>query len=194
MVNNYPYMGMGYQSMAQKSQEQLNQEMQMLQQKMSEYQNMVSQFNNGFSKPQTVQPLPQNSGLTSKGQFIGVTSIDEVTDAPTALDGSATLFIDFKNKVFWSKKFVSGSHQIQAYKYEPINVASATVQAEETIDFTKELENMEILEPNNERIDKLEEMMKELLNRIPDKKIISKTSKPITSPTSTIKEIVKNEI
>lgn len=150
------------------------------QQLMDEYANTMAQYQ-AMMSGQAKQPpiMPQNTSVSERGQFVKVASFEEVKDYPTSLDGTATLFFDFEHRVFWSKKFLNGSHAIQAFKFEPINSAETSTAKEEEVDYTKELEA--IPDPTTERLDKLEKMIESL--------IVKK------SPTKTKKaEEVKNEI
>lgn len=90
-----------------KSLEQLMQENQMLQSQMS-----------GYAPPQAVQqPIPM---MQRRGEYVNVKSVDEMHSAATRLDGTPTLFIDEEHGVFWSKKYVNGSHSVQAFSFAPL--------------------------------------------------------------------------
>lgn len=134
--------------MPQKPPEQMQQEINQL---MGQYQNMFGQAGQPTSKPQAVG---------ERGEFVKVSSFEEVEEYPTRLDGTATLFFDFKNRVFWSKKFSNGGHSIQAFKFEPVNNAEP-LKTEEEIDYTKMLDD--VPDPNEERFSRIESILEQLL-------------------------------
>lgn len=134
------------------------------QQMQEEYQALMAQYTNMFNQQQPQQNKQQNPAVSEKGQFVKVANFEEVSEYPTSLDGTATLFFDFKNKVFWSKKFLNGGHSIQAFTFQPVNSTENTKSKDdEEIDYTKELEN--IKDPTTERLDKLEKMIESLASK-----------------------------
>lgn len=154
----------------QKSPEQMQQEINQL---MGQYQNM---FNQAAQPTQSTKP----QAVGERGEFVKVSDFNEVEDAPTRLDGTATLFFDFKNRVFWSKKFSNGGHSIQAFKFEPVNVEDP-IKVDDSIDYTKAFED--VPDPTEERFSKLESSVGEILALI-------KPSKPQKKE----KEAPKDEI
>lgn len=122
---------------------------------MAQYQAM---YNGG--QPQQQQKA---TAVGERGEFVKVSGIDEVEEAPTRLDGTATLFFDFKNRVFWSKKYSNGGHTIQAFRFEPINTSEPQKQEEE-IDYTAAFEN--IPDPTEERFGKIETTLAEILEAL----------------------------
>lgn len=140
--------------MPQKSPEQMQQEINQL---MGQYQNMFGQVQ---------QPAkPQSMG--ERGEFVKVSDFSsEVEDAPTRLDGTPTLFFDFSNRVFWSKKFSNGGHSIQAFKFEPVNTPEPS-KATDAIDYTKVFDDMP--DPTEERFNKLEDAVSEILTLLKPK-------------------------
>ena len=124
---------------ALKTPEQINQEYNQI---MQQYQNMyrninpVMQLNNGFNNNYN-NVVTSQPAVSVSGDYKIIEKYAEVENTPTSLDGTASLFFDFDNMVFWSKKFVNGQHAVQAYKFMPINnntESSTAVQPEEVVD------------------------------------------------------------
>lgn len=90
---------------------------------MQQYQNMYRNINPAISPNNNFNNYtPTNQTAVSvSGDYKIIEKYAEVENTPTRLDGTATLFFDFDNMVFWSKKFVNGQHAIQSYKFLPIN-------------------------------------------------------------------------
>jgi hypothetical protein len=142
---------------ALKTPEQINQEYASM---MQQYQNMYRNIN---PMPNTMynNPPAQQNAVSTAGDYKIVNKYEEVENTPTRLDGTASLFFDFDNMVFWSKKFVNGQHAVQAYKFMPINNNSeqTNTSAEETTPKEPELfENkvLKLLEDLSERVKVLE--------------------------------------
>lgn len=159
---------------------------------------MQNEFNSLMAQYQTLsanntmltQPGKGSTAVSEKGEFIKVKNFDEVKDYPTRLDGTATLFFDFENKVFWSKKFINGGHAIQAFKFDPINNAETPKEEPANeIDYTDLFEN--VSDATEERFTKIESMLADLLNKKEHKPKIQNSRK---EPKDTAKEIVKDEI
>ena len=112
MYNYSPY------GMSMKTPEQLNQEYAQL---MQQYQNMYRAVNMQGPPQMQMQNLSNQSAVSTSGDYKIVEKYADVENTPTRLDGTASLFFDFTNMVFWSKKFINGQHAIQAYKFMPIN-------------------------------------------------------------------------
>ena len=115
----YPYNNF---NMGMKTPEQLAQE----------YNNLMQNYQNIYNANQMLQKtniapamnapaMPTNQVVSNTGDYKTVEKFADVETSPTRLDGTATLFFDFNNMVFWSKKFINGQHTIQAYKFCPIN-------------------------------------------------------------------------
>lgn len=149
MANGYPMMNYG--RPYPKTPEQLQNEMQTT---IDQYQNMFQSYQ---MAPQTQHP-PARRG----GEYFEVADAHEMEEAPTRLDGTAALFFDFKNRVFWSKKYVNGGHSIQTYRFEPI--LSSSLTAEEDVDYTKELEEKP-KENNNDSMEEIKELLLKLVER-----------------------------
>lgn len=164
MMNPYPNMMGGF--IQQKSPQQMQNE---YNQAMQQYQNLYGQYNQSQQLPNNISQNSniQNIGLTTSGLFRSVSGADEVTESPTALDGSATLFFDFANKVFWSKKYVSGRHEIQAYEFKAINsIVDNKKVVDDEIDLEKELINLEPIKTiTDERLDRIEKMIESLISK-----------------------------
>ena len=106
-----------------KTPEQINQEYNQI---MQQYQNMYRNINpaitpNNNFNPNYTPPTTTQNAVSVAGDYRIVEKYSEVENTPTRLDGTASLFFDFDNMVFWSKKFVNGQHAIQSYKFMPIN-------------------------------------------------------------------------
>jgi hypothetical protein len=151
---------------ALKTPEQLSQEYAaMMQQYQTMYRNLNPVPNNIYNN-QTVQ---QNA-VSTAGDYRIVDKYEEVENTPTRLDGTASLFFDFDNMVFWSKKFVNGQHAIQSYKFMPINNNSEPTPTLEE-DSPNETESFEtkvlsLLEDLNSRVQYLEDCSKPKNNKI----------------------------
>lgn len=118
---------------------------------MQQYQGAFNRNNPMFSYPQTNMQTP---ALSNKGTYQYVKDIKEVENTPVALDGSASLFFDFDNGVFWSKKYENGQHKIQTFIFKAYNGNEPLNSGENKADKgEKEPDKIKLLE---ERISKLE--------------------------------------
>lgn len=162
--NSYYFQGI-------KSPEQLQAE---YNQAMQQYQAMYKNLANppsqlglqqpGFPQQQSFQQQSQpqqqaNSSVSTIGSYQVVNSYKEVEDTPVSFDGSATLFFDFNNMIFWSKKFVDGQGRIQAFRFTPLNVVSNDDTKQETVEKQEEPDSSDILVQILGRIEALEARM-----------------------------------
>lgn len=124
----------GYPSL--KTPEQLAQEYnQIMQQYQNMYRNIAPGMSNINTSPNTnnINNYANQNAVSSSGDYKIIEKYSEVENTPTRLDGTASLFFDFDNMVFWSKKFVNGQHAIQSYKFMPINT-NADVSTSQTVE------------------------------------------------------------
>ena len=142
-----------------KTPEQLAQEYQQI---MQNYQNLYRNLNPNMSMNpmQNNFQSPASQSVSTNGDYRAVKNFSEVEQAPTRLDGTASLFFDFDNMVFWSKKFINGQHMIQPYKFMALN--NDNVPEEPAKESTKEDSNLlatltDMLDKLTNRLDKLEQ-------------------------------------
>lgn len=127
----------------------------------NEMQASLDQYQNMFQSYQMTQPQVRQQSRRG-GEYYEVVDVHDMEEAPTRLDGTPALFFDFKNRVFWSKKYVNGAHSIQTYRFEPI--LSSSEVAEEPRDYTKELDEKPI-ENNSDSISEIKELLLKLVER-----------------------------
>lgn len=102
-----PYLNNMYLPYQQNNIDQLYQQYQQLQQ------------NNPYN-PNT-QP---NNAVNNRGDYITVKDYQQVETTPARTDGVATLFFDFDNKIFYSKKLLNGKPSIQTFTFDFLNGSS----------------------------------------------------------------------
>lgn len=71
-----------------------------------------------------------NPAMSQRGLFMQVKDYKEVDNYPVPTDGTPTLFFDFANMVFYSKKFANGQSCIQGFVFAPMNGGSPEKQQE----------------------------------------------------------------
>ena len=143
-----PYAAMGFPA---KTPEQLAQE----------YNSLLTNYQNVYRNMQPMAAVPSQTpnvnAVSNAGDYRLVNKYDEVINTPTRLDGTASLFFDFDNMVFWSKKFVNGQHTIQAYKFMPINNSPEQTDTVENKSDDSKSNELDILSTIVDRLDKLEQ-------------------------------------
>lgn len=139
---------------------------------MRQYQSMYE----SMAQPPVMEPqcARQNGGnanlaLRRRGEFVEVLDPKEVEEAAVRMDGTPTLFVNFKAGIFWAKKYQDGAARVTPYTFAPM-AGSGGFQSEpqESIpDYTKELVD-DGPEPDlmDARIAKLETMMGQLYERM----------------------------
>lgn len=143
--------------------------------------NPYNQYMPAYNRPTIEQSLQQFSGLlnqyqqmqqaqqpnvqvpmSNQGRWYYVNDYNDVATTPTPQDGTASLFVNLDRGVLWSKKFVNGANNIQAFSIQPLNefgsqipqpVVSEPQQSSSSLDdIMNELKNL------SERVGKLEDV------------------------------------
>lgn len=145
-----PYLNNMYLPYQQNNIDQLYQQYQQLQQ------------NNPYN-PNT-QP---NNAVNNRGDYITVRDYQQVETTPARTDGVATLFFDFDNKIFYSKKLLNGKPSIQTFTFDFLNGSNSNdikpVDQETTNpQDTPKIDYNEVLSELVNRFDKVERKLKKL--------------------------------
>lgn len=148
MVNGYSYPN--YNRVFPKTPEQLQNEMQA---SIEQYQNMFQAYQN--------PPQAQRQQARRGGEYFEVCDAHEMEESPTRLDGTPALFFDFKNRIFWAKKYVNGAHSIQTYRFEPI--LSSNPVSEETPDSFQNSDQTP--RESNDSIDEIKQLLLKLVEK-----------------------------
>lgn len=82
------------------------------------------------SNPFNPQSQP-NAAMNNRGDYIRIKDYSEVETYPCRADGVATLFFNFENMTFYSKKILNGKVAIQPFAFSPMNMTGVDVNAEE---------------------------------------------------------------
>lgn len=131
------------------------------QQLQAEIESALNQYRETFNTYRTTAPpayISPNGGTRRSGEYVEVADYQEMENADTRLDGVPTLFVDFKNRVFWSKKWVNGGHSVQAFHFEPIIGAPVSSEQQDPIDYVEDL-NEKPEDKSEERLQNLEKTM-----------------------------------
>lgn len=127
----------------------------------AEYNQIMNNYRNIYDRASQLQGLnynlPQNipaPTIQNGGDYRYVNSYEDVVNASTRLDGTATLFVNFANGIIWSKKFVNGTHEIQTFKFYPL-VNTETKENEQKDEQVLQVGKTE-LDDIYARLDKLE--------------------------------------
>lgn len=118
-----------------------------------------SRFDNGNA-------IPANR---RRGEFIEVLGPKEVEEAAVRMDGTPTLFINFKAGMFWAKKYQNGAARVTPYTFAPMSDSgNFSSESQDSIpDYTKELAVDEPEpDPMDTRLTKLETMMARMYERM----------------------------
>jgi len=117
-------------------------------------QNYTPQYNQYMQQMQQQAPPQQNTnGKSMSGAYFSVSNYSEVEQSSTPIDGTASLFFDFSNGTFWSKKFVNGRHEIQAYYFKPI------VSVESQVNCDSDKQDDKTTDSLNRRITRIEKAL-----------------------------------
>lgn len=65
--------------------------------------------------------LQPNAAMNNRGDYMRITDYKEVETAPARTDGIASLYFDFSNNLFYSKKLVNGKPSIQTFSFSVVN-------------------------------------------------------------------------
>lgn len=125
-----------------------------------------------------MQMQKSNPAINSRGVFVEVKDFKEVEMYPVSTDGTPTLFFNFDQMIFWSKKFVNGKNAIQTFYFAPLNgVQEATETPSETPDTPTEPKNTDgVLEAVLDKLEKLGKdvsSLKKKVNAKPKKEAVS---------------------
>lgn len=108
---------------------------------------------------------PQNAAMGQRGDFVEIKDDRAIDNFPARTDGMPTLFFNYGNMTFTSKKLVNGKSCQQTFQFAPLNAMAEEVRTDEEPSKDKvlhmlldKMENMEkILERNSKDIDSLKQ-------------------------------------
>lgn len=101
-----------------------------------------------------------NQSMNNRGDYVVIKDYKEVETTPARMDGIATLFFDWTNMVFYSKKLLNGKAVVQNFNF---SIANAMTDSEVTPQESGE--NAPVAQ-NNDKIDILLDYVEKLENKL----------------------------
>lgn len=156
------------------------------------YQNYQQMMQNNPFNPQS-QP---NAAMNNRGDYIRIKDYSEVETYPCRADGVATLFFNFENMTFYSKKILNGKVAIQPFAFSPMNMTGVDVSNEES----KAVDPAEVepAKPNplDMILNKMEQMEKTIKNQGKTISALKKNANSASKPAVLVdnKESVTDEL
>jgi hypothetical protein len=129
----------------------------------AENQQMMQQLYGGgyqppFFQPQQAAPAP----VRRRGEYVEVASEQEMQAASVRMDGTPTLFIDFGQKLLWSKKYANGKVELDVFRFD--RPEFSTVQSSDDIEIVEDTDGDKI-SAITERLNKLETAINGLVKK-----------------------------
>lgn len=82
---------------------------------------LIEQAQKMYSQNPYNPQMQPNSAMNNRGDYVRINDYKEVENAPARTDGVATLYFDFANNVFYSKKLSNGKTSIQPFSFSVLN-------------------------------------------------------------------------
>lgn len=101
-----------------------------------------------------------NQAMTNRGDYVVIKDYKEVETTPARADGIATLFFDYANMIFYSKKLLNGKAVVQNFNF---SIPNAIQDGETTPQGNGENAPTE---PKNDKIDILLDYVEKIENRL----------------------------
>lgn len=145
------------------------------------YQNYQQMLQNNPLNP-NVQPNP---AMNNRGDYIRITDYKEVETYPCRADGVATLFFNFENMTFYSKKILNGKAAIQSFVFSPMNMTGTDIPQEEQKQAVEPVEVESKPDALNMILAKMEQMEKTIKTQGRSIATLKKNAQPVPKTSNT---------